>query len=543
MKRMFTAALIAVVAAAVGAGLDAGTRVATVAAAAPAGLGTLGSGGAAGASAWTPAQSAACADLMSLSLSDTEITGADVVAAGAFTPPGGGGRGAETYSGLPAFCRVLATLTPSSDSDIKVEVWLPADADDWNGKYQAVGNGAFTGSIRHNSLAQALARGYAGSSTDTGHEGNTASFGLGHPEKVIDFGWRAVHEMSNVSKALIAAYYDEAPRYSYWVGCSAGGRQAMKAAQRFPEDFDGIIAGAPGNAWTDRAGAALRVAKPLEADPAMQLPEATRRLVHDAVLAACDADDGVTDGVVGDPEGCDFDPAALACRGSDSEGCLPPPQVNAVRMIYSSPENPATGRPIPGLLPGSELGWTDLGWTNSARSTGLEQFRYLTFADPEWTIDRFNFETDIVRAEEVDNDTLNALDPNLQPFFDQGGKLIAYHGWADPQISPANATQYYRRVLDSLGGRNAVHDHYRLFMAPGMGHCGGGNGPSRFDMLTALEAWVEEGAAPNSVLAERQRAGRVDRTRPLCPYPEQAVYEGSGSTDDAANFSCRMPSE
>ena len=279
---------------------------------------------------------------MSLALPNTGITGAEVVAAGAFMPPGGGGRGADMYAALPAFCRVLATLTPSSDSDINVEVWLPADADDWNGKYQAVGNGAFTGSIRHNSLAQALARGYAGSSTDTGHEGNTASFGLGHPEKVIDFGWRAVHEMSDVSKALIAAYYDEAPRYSYWVGCSAGGRQAMKAAQRFPDDFDGIVAGAPGNAWTDRAGGALRVAKPLEADPAMQLPEATRQLVHDAVLAACDAADGVEDGVVGDPEGCDFDPGALACQGSGSDGCLTPPQVNAVRMIYASPENPAT---------------------------------------------------------------------------------------------------------------------------------------------------------------------------------------------------------
>ena len=531
MNRMFTATLIAVVAAGIGAGIDAGAR------------GTAVAPTATGAAALTAAQSAACADLMSLSLANTEITGAEVVAAGAFTPPGGGGRGAEMYAALPAFCRVLATLTPSSDSDIKVEIWLPADADDWNGKYQAVGNGAFTGSIRHNSLAQALARGYAGSSTDTGHEGNTASFGLGHPEKVIDFGWRAVHEMTVVSKAAIEAYYDEAARYSYWVGCSAGGRQAMKAAQRFPDDFDGIIAGAPGNAWTDRAAASLRVAKPLEADPAMQLPEPARELVHNAVLEACDAGDGVTDGVVGDPERCDFDPSALACQGSDSEGCLTPPQVNAVRMIYSSPENPATGRPITGLLPGSELGWTDLGWTNSARSTGLEQFRYLTFADPEWTIDQFNFETDIVRAEAVDDDTLNALDPNLRPFFDRGGKLIAYHGWSDPQISPANATQYYNRVLDTLGGRDAVHDNYRLFMAPGMGHCAGGNGPSRFDMLTALEAWVEEGSAPNSVLAERQRDGRVDRTRPLCPYPEQAVYGGSGSTDDAANFSCRMPSE
>ncbi|MCY4077347.1 MAG: tannase/feruloyl esterase family alpha/beta hydrolase, partial [Acidobacteria bacterium] len=324
-----------------------------------------------------------------------------------------------------------------------------------------------------------------------------------------------------------------------WNGCSAGGRQAMKAAQRFPEDFDGIIAGAPGLDWTGRAGGSLRVAKPLEADETMQLPAEARQLVHDAVLAACDAADGVTDGVVGDPERCDFDPAALECDGNGGDGCLSAAQVRSVRMLYASPENPKTGRPITGLFPGSELGWTDLGWTRSARTTGLEQFRYLTFADPEWTIDRFNFETDIVLAEERDNDTLNALDPNLQPFFEGGGKLLSYHGWADPQISPANVTQYYGRVVDAIGSRDEVHESFRLFMAPGMGHCGGGAGPSRFDMLAALEQWVEQGEAPDRIIASRVRDGEVDRTRPLCPYPEQAVYSGTGSTDDAASFVCQ----
>ena len=319
------------------------------------------------------------------------------------------------------------------------------------------------------------------------------------------------------------------------------GDRALKAAQRFPEDFDGIIAGAPGNDWTGRAGASLRVAKPLEANEAARLPAEKRQLVHAAVLDACDAGDGVTDGVVGDPERCAFDPAVLRCSGAESDSCLTAAQVNTVRMLYASPENPKTGRPITGLLPGSELGWTDLGWTRSARSTGLEQFRYLTFADPEWEIDRFNFETDIVRAEEADDDTLNALDPNLKPFIDRGGKLIAYHGWSDPQISPANATQYYRRVVDTVGDAEAVHASYRLFMAPGMGHCGGGDGPSRFDMLTALEEWVEEGTAPDRIVASRTRDGAVDRTRPLCPYPQQAVYTGTGSTDAADNFVCRLP--
>ena len=489
-------------------------------------------------------QASVCNRLVGQGLDEGTITAATIVAPGDFVPPGTSGERAlaaaeRTYGGLPEFCRVQATLTPSSDSDIKVEVWLPTAG--WNGKYQAVGNGAFTGSIRHNSMAAALGRGYATSSTDTGHEGNTASFGLGHHEKVVDFGWRSVHEMTVAAKTLIGAFYEEAPRYSYWNGCSAGGRQAMKEAQRFPEDFDGIIAGAPGNDWTGRAGASLRVAKPLEANESARLTEVARQLVNTAAIAACDADDGVTDGVVSDPESCSFDPSVLQCTGTASDSCLSATQVNTVRMLYSSPENPQSGRPITGLFPGSELGWTDLGWTRSARATGLEQFRYLTFADPEWTVDQFNFETDIVKAEEVDNDTLNALDPNLQPFFDRGGKLISYHGWADPQISPANATQYYRRVVDSIGDADAVHDSYRLFMAPGMGHCGGGEGPSRFDMLTALEEWVEQGQAPDNIIASRERNGAVDRTRPLCPYPQQAVYSGSGSTDDAANFVCQAP--
>jgi feruloyl esterase len=390
-------------------------------------------------------------------------------------------------------------------------------------------------------MAAALARGYATSSTDTGHEGNTASFGLEHPEKVLDFGWRSVHLMTVSAKAVIAAYFDEGPRHSYWNGCSAGGRQALKEAQRFPDDFDGIIAGAPGNDWIGRAAAALRVAKPLEANESARLSSEQAQLVHTAVLEACDAADGVTDGVVGDPERCRFDPAVLQCSGAASDACLTSAEVSTVRMLYASPLNPKTGRPITGLLPGSELGWTDLGWTRSARATGLEQYRYLTYADPEWTVDQFNFETDIVRAEEADNDTLNALDPNLTPFFDSGGKMISYHGWSDPQISPANATQYYGRVVDAVGDAERVHDSYRLFMAPGMGHCAGGNGPNRFDMLTALEEWVEQGKAPDQVVASRSRDGVVDRTRPLCPYPQQAVYTGTGSTDAAENFVCRTP--
>ena len=489
-----------------------------------------------------------CDSLASLVLPNGTITAAEAHAAGAFTPPMPPGRPlserqAQQYAALPAFCRVAATLSPSSDSDIKVEVWMPAEG--WNGKLQAVGNGAFTGNLRYGggrSMASGLERGYATASTDTGHVGGSAEFGYNHPEKVVDFGWRSVHEMTVTAKQVIGAFYGDGPQYSYWFGCSAGGRQAMKEAQRFPEDYDGIIAGAPGNDWMGRAAGSLRVAKHLEANEDARLSDDEVQLVHTAVLEACDAADGVTDKVVGDPERCHFDPAVLQCSGArgDTDACLTAAQVHTVQMMYSSPENPKTGRAITGVLPGSETNWTNLGWTRSARGTGLDQYRYLVYADPTWTIDQFDFETDIVAAEETDNDTLNALDPDLRPFFAAGGKLLAYHGWSDAQISPANATQYYGRVVETVGDEAAVRDGFRLFMAPGMGHCAGGEGPNAFDALTAMEAWVEEGRAPDRIIASRTRDGAVDRTRPLCPYPQRAVYTGTGSTDDAENFVCQM---
>ena len=485
--------------------------------------------------------SQSCLSINTLNLPAAEITLAEVVSAGGFVPPsatGGVQARNRVYQALPEFCRVAITLTPSTDSEIKMEIWLPSTT--WNGKYLAIGNGAFTGNVRYTSMVNPLTRGYATSSTDTGHLGNTASFGLGHPEKVIDFGWRAVHEMTVTSKEIISAYYEAGPQYSYWNGCSAGGRQAMKEAQRFPGDYDGIIAGAPGLDWTGRAAASLRVARVLEANESARLSAEQRELVHQTALNACDADDGVKDGVIGKPQQCSFDPAVLQCSSGESVACLTSEQVSTVQMLYSSPVNPATGRAITGLLPG-ELGWTDLGWTRSARDTGVEQFKYLVYADPEWTTDRFNFAIDIAKAEQSDNDTLNALNPDLQPFFALGGKLIQYHGWSDPQISPANATQYYQRVADALGGRNKIDASYRLFMAPGMGHCAGGNGPNSFDMVSALEAWVERGEAPDSILAVHRTDGEVDQSRPLCPFPEEATYIGTGSTDEAENFVCRAP--
>ena len=405
-----------------------------------------------------------CESLASLTLPNASVTSAQGIAAGSFTPPA---SGASPLTRLPAFCRIAATLTPTSDSDIRIEVWMPASG--WNGKFQAVGNGGWSGAIAYSAMAVALESGYATSSTDTGHSGSSARFALGHPEKLVDFGYRSVHEMTLTAKTLIAAFYGDAPRLSYWRGCSAGGRQGLKEAQQFPADFDGIIAGAPAADWTGRAATAMRVAQALRKDDASNIPREKYPLLHAAVLEHCDALDGVKDGVLEDPKRCRFDPGVLECRDADSSACLTPSQVAAAREIYSAATNPRTKRDITGLEPGSELGWATWGGAQPF-AIGLEHFRYIVFRDPNWDVRRFTFGTDVVRAEEIDGGTINALDPNLSAFFSRGGKLLQYHGWSDPQISPGNSVQYYQRVAAAMGGADAIGRSYRLFMVPGMAH-------------------------------------------------------------------------
>jgi feruloyl esterase len=491
----------------------------------------------------TPASAATCESLAGLKLPNTTITSAQTVAAGEFTPPAGGRGAPAPLKDLPAFCRVTATLRPSSDSDIKMEVWLPSQ--NWNGKLEAVGNGGWNGSISYNALSTspglgtALAKGYAAVASDLGHTGGNANFAIGHPEKVIDFGYRAVHEMTVQAKAITNAFYGNAPKYSYFYGCSAGGREAMKAAQMYPEDYDGIIAGSPGLDWTSRAAQAVRIDQMVLKDPSAKIPTAKLQLLNTAALNACDALDGAKDNIIENPKACKFDPGVLACKAADDGSCLTASQVELARAVYTSPVNSKTKREITGLYPGSELAWTDSGWSAPARSTGLEQFRNIVYQDPQWDISKFNWDTDVPKAEEVDKNTINALDPNLKKYFDHGGKLIQYHGWSDAQISPGNSTQYYQRVVDANGGSSKVMNNYRLFMVPGMGHCGGGTGAATFDMLTALEKWVEQKQAPDSIPGSHATQGKIDRTRPLCPYPQLATYKGSGDINDAANFSCK----
>ena len=464
---------------------------------------------------------------------------AQSIAAGAFSPSSGGGGG-QAYRTLPAFCRVAATIAPTSDSDIKVEVWLPASG--WNGKYQAVGNGGWAGIITYGAMARALRDGYATSSTDTGHTGGNASFALGHPEKLADYAYRAVHEMTVKSKAIATAFYGTDATRSYFNGCSTGGRQALTAAQRFPNDFDGIVAGAAANPKTGLDAWRIWMTQAMLKDKASFIPEEKHRVIHQAVLDACDKLDGVKDGLIENPTRCRFDPAVLACRGADGPNCLTAAQLETAKVVMSPVKNRQTGELIfPGFEPGTELGWSRMLSGPEPYANAVEQFKYIVFKDPKWDWRTFNLERDVAAAEKSGQGTLAAVDPNLTAFVQRGGKLLTYHGWSDQNIAPQASVNFYTRALAATKAPARGSAWLRLYMVPGMGHCSGGEGPDTFDMMSALDAWVEKGTLPQQIEASKITAGKVTRTRPLCPYPQVARYKGTGSIDDAANFACVAP--
>jgi feruloyl esterase len=467
-----------------------------------------------------------------LKLPNSTVTAVQMVPAGRFTPPTGRvGAAAD----LPAFCRVQLTLKPSADSDIRSEIWLPLAG--WNGKFQQVGNGAWGGSIQYDALGAALKRGYAAASTDTGHTGTDASFAIGHPEKLIDFGYRAVHETAVQGKAATAALYGSAPRLSYFNGCSGGGRQAFMEAQRYPADFDGIVAGAPGYDRTNQSLQLVAIAQATHHDPASSIPTAKFAVLHRAAIEACDADDGLKDGLISDPLHCRFDPAVTLCKSGDGPDCLTPPQVDAAKKIYAPLKDSRGVQLFPGQEPGSEMRWPSTVGGARPLAVADDLFKAL-FQDPNWDFRTLNYGADAERALKFDGGTLTASSVELKPFVSRGGRLIMYHGWADQNISPRSSVNYYTRLVNALGPREA-DQAVRLYMVPGMEHCGGGEGPSVFDMLTVLEQWREESKAPAAVIASHLTNGAVDRTRPLCPYPQIARYKGTGSIDQAENFVCR----
>jgi feruloyl esterase len=479
---------------------------------------------------------AACEQLSrSLSLPNTTVSLVQAVEAGKFVPPGGGAAAASAAATLPAFCRVTLRIAPSLDSDIKSEVWLPMSG--WNGKFLQVGNGAWGGSIQYGPLGAALRRGYAAASTDTGHTGTDASFAVGHPEKLIDFGYRSVHETAVQGKATAAALYGDKPRLSYFDGCSGGGRMSFMEAQRFPADFDGIIAGAPGYNRTDVAFQTLGMAQATHVSPESFIPASKYPALHQAALDTCDALDGVKDGLIADPTACHFDPAVLECKSGDGPGCLTKAQVVAARRIYAPVIDPKTGRQISsGLEPGSEMQWGAVAG-HEPHSMYNDLLRFVVMKDPNWDYRTLDVGRHLEAARKADNGVLAATSTDLSPFVGRGAKLLIYHGWSDQNIPPRESVNYYLDLVKTMGNEK-VAEGVRLFMVPGMGHCGGGDGPNEFDMLAALERWREGGSAPTRILASRSVDGRVSRTRPLCPYPQIARYKGSGDLDRAESFAC-----
>ncbi len=471
-----------------------------------------------------------CERLQETGSSTVSITAAKVVPAGSFTVPGG----RREVSNLPAFCRVVAKLKPTADSDIGVEVWLPVE--NWNGKFLAVGSGGWGGTIAYDAMMDALRRGYATSATDDGHTGGSASFIVGHPEKFVDFAYRAEREMTVEAKMLVKAFYGREPRYSYRNGCSGGGREGLIQAARYPDEFDGIIAGDPAN--VRRNAWALWLANKAFKDPADYIPPSKYPMIHEAVLAACDANDGLKDGLIENPETCHVDFGKLGCKDNkDGADCLTARQVQTAKTIIS----PATGAKgevyFPRVEPGTELEWARLAGGPAPGTLFLDQFRYVVYQDPNWDWRTFDLDRDAAKANAIDKG-VDEMEPNLSAFVKSNGKLILYHGWADQQVAPGSTVEFYKAASRESGGSSSSSDWMRLYMVPGMGHCGGGEGPGTFDKISLIEQWVEHGKAPEEVVASHRTAGKVDRTRPLCPYPKVARYKGSGSVDEAANFAC-----
>ncbi|MBV8672906.1 MAG: tannase/feruloyl esterase family alpha/beta hydrolase [Acidobacteriaceae bacterium] len=520
------------------------------------------------ATAQEPPQGKNCEGLaQTLTLPDGKITSAEVVAAGAFVQPNlrPDEKPWPGYKITPAFCRVRATLAPTPSSDIKVEVWMPVSG--WNGKFRGVGNGGFAGYIGYQGLAESVRLGYASASTDTGHATTDAEWALGQPEKIVDYGYRAVHLMTADAKSVVQAFYGSAARLSYFAYCSNGGRQALMEAQRYPADYDGIIAGAPANNWTNMLTGGLHLLQVM--DGPGYIPGAKTPAIAKAVNAACDAKDGTVDGVVDDPPACHFNPEVMLCKGAETDSCLTAPQIASLKAIYAGLKDPSGKLISPGIPPGAEDGPGGWGaWIfgkEEGKSIGAffvtGDFSNMVYDAKDWNFRTANVESALKLADEKTGAVMNATDPNLKPFFARGGKLILYHGWNDPAISAYNSINYYNSVKQAVGA-NETDASMRLYMVPGMQHCAGGPGATSFgqdqaavphdaqhDIFAALVDWVEKGNAPSSLIASKMPENaasdppppgslKPEMTRPLCPYPQEMKYSGKGDPHLASSFSC-----
>lgn len=497
------------------------------------------------------------------SLSGKSIGGALVVETNEITPPfiatSMSPRGVTVTS---PFCRVRGLIRPTADSNIYFEVWLPSP-DKWNGRYEGNTPGGYAGSMFYQPMVRALAAGYAASSTDNGHLGSDAAeWAIGHPEKVADWGWRAAHVTAVASKAIIAAYYGSPPKYSYYIGCSKGGGSGLMEAERFPNDYNGVIAGAPG--W-DHSGQLTKYLWTIQTVqmPGAWLSPAKLALLHQAVLQACRGHDGILD----DPGSCQFDPARLRCKKTDADTCLTAQQVTSVRRIYSGPTD-VSGRSIyPGYARGSELNWSRammgsedqpaIGTASYNSFTGM--VRDLLFENAHWGLQALVPAEVYRQAQQKLGPAWDAVNTDLSAFKAAGGKMITYQGWTDDSVPPEGTIRFYQLVAQQMGGVESTQSFYRLFLAPGMDHCFGGTGPSaiggaydqappvrdaQHDVVDALARWVEQGVAPDQLVATRYRDNLpmegIAAQRPWCPYPATARYTGRGDRSEAGSWSCSV---
>ena len=538
-------------------------------------------GGANAASAWA-LEPANCSSLAAFHAPNLTITIATAV-----EPPFSVGSAMGSATVTTPFCRVAGFLTPTTDSHIGFEVWLPP-ADKWNHKFQAIGNGGFAGSLNYRSLIPVLARGYAGMTTDEGHIGDPANpvedltWALGHPEKFIDYSYRAEHLTTVVSKQIVDAYYGSEPAHSFYTGCSAGGIQGMVELLRYPKDFDGYVIG---DATPDHLGQEIaafwNTIQVSLGDASEALKPSQISAIHTTILRQCVGKDGGvgTDAFLSNPVACNFDVKSTACNaGQDPATCLSPKQIAEVSAVYQGPTDSSTHKPIlAGLTYGAEATW-DRYISGKTNPVGTERpwagfMADVAMSDPEYLTKAkyltFNFGTDLaaVRQKKIGTETLDAVfntkSRDLDPIKAEGGKVIHYQGWDDPNIPALEAVHFHDAVVADQAKRHGLttqkaeaetDEFYRLFMVPGMGHCSGGPGANSFgqtgpgagkpdpqsDMLSALEVWVEKGTAPDKLIGSHvnQKTKAVDMTRPVCAYPKVPTWNGTGDTNDAKSFVC-----
>lgn len=523
-----------------------------------------------------PKTPADCERLATLSLSNTQITMAQVVEAGRFTLPGdfaprggggssalagtiggvpavpgrvtantaglglgyNGGKGIPPFSALPAFCRVAAILKPSPASDIRMELWLPITG--WNGLFRGTSPNGLGGVINYNAMGVGLTDGFAVASTDTGHQGGDTAW-MHVPDKVTDFAGRAMHETTVAGKAVTNAYYGAAPKFSFMLECGGGSAAALHEVQKYPADYDGVVVGGHAAHLTRQIFGQTWLWQATHPNGTAVMPPAKLRVLHDAVLAKCDLLDGVKDGLLENPLRCSFDPKEIECRAADGANCLTPVQVEAARKVYAGPSNPRTNEKVwPGLFRGSELDWAF--FTDAAGPIGIatSTLRDVVLKDPSWDYrtSPVDFDRHVALADQSDIARVNASNADISAFVKRGGKLILSGGWNNALVPAGAVLDYYERVRKALGPAQAQRA-VRLYMVPGMIECNGGPGTDTFDLLGVVRNWVERNQAPNQVIASRVEHGKIVRTRPLCPFPQVATYRGRGSTDDAANFTCK----